>query len=97
MGLFDLINVEHDCYNCGSTLSNYQTKALDSCLVEYKLGDTIDLFDLEIIIGSFDIHDYCNNCNYQIEGSAYIKDKIIWRVTEKRNEKEVVIAEYTPS
>ena len=97
MGLFDIINVKHDCYGCGSVMPNYQTKALDSCLVEYKLGDPIDLYDLEIIIGSFDIQDYCENCSLQIDGKGYIKDNILWRVTEQRDEREVVVAEYTPS
>ena len=97
MGLFDTINVEHDCHNCNYTLDHYQTKALDSCMIEYKLGDKIELADLEVVIGSFEIHDFCTSCSTSISGRGYVKDQILWRVTEYREGEEVVVAEYLPS
>ena len=56
MGLFDTILVEHPCQTCGEKLSDYQTKALDPSMNEYRLGDKIESPDLEIVIGSFEIY-----------------------------------------
>ncbi len=94
--MFDTVEVEHTC-TCGEKLSDYQTKALGNILETYRLGEKIEIPDLEIVIGSFEIHDYCSNCQRSIEGKAYIKDGLLWRVAEmdeKGNEK--VVKEYVP-
>ncbi|MBI4979965.1 hypothetical protein HZC30_00235 [Candidatus Woesearchaeota archaeon] len=96
MGMFDTIEVAHTC-TCGEKLPDYQTKALGNVLVVYRLGEKVVVPDLEIVIGSFEIHGHCSNCHRSIEGKAYIKDGLLWRVVEmdeKGNEK--VVVEYVP-
>lgn len=97
MGLFDTIEVEHTC-TCGEKLPDYQTKALGNILSVYRLGMKVEIPDLEIIIGSFEIHDYCPQCKKSVEGRAYVKDGLLWRVTEKDEKgKEKIVKEYVPT
>jgi len=92
--MFDAVEVEHTCI-CGEKHPDYQTKALGNNLEVYRLGEKVIVPDLEIIIGSFEIHDYCSNCKRSIEGKAYIKDGLLWRVTEiDEKGSEKVVAEY---
>jgi hypothetical protein len=96
MGMFDTIEVAHTC-TCGEKQPDYQTKVLGNLLEIYRLGEKIEIPDLEIVIGSFEIHDYCSNCQKSIEGKAYIKDGLLWRVAEMDDKgKEKVVAEYVP-
>ncbi|MEK6846255.1 MAG: hypothetical protein AABY26_05825 [Nanoarchaeota archaeon] len=97
MGLFDTIEVEHTCI-CGKLHADYQTKALGNVLEVYRLGEKVEIPDLEIVIGSFEIHDYCSNCQRSIEGKAYIKDGLLWRVAERDEKgKEIMVGEYLPN
>ena len=63
----------------------------------YQLGDKIENSDLDIVIGSFEIHDYCLSCKTSIEGRAYIRDGLLAKVVEfDEKRKEVLIGEYKP-
>ncbi len=64
----------------------------------YRLGQKVEVPDLEIVIGSFRIHDYCSNCKRSIEGKAYVKDGLLWRVVEMDEKgKEKIVKEYVPT
>ncbi len=97
MGLFDTILVPHRCRTCGEEQPDYQTKALDRALDEYRLGDVIKIPNIDITVGSFEIHDFCSKCHTWIEGKAYVRNGLLIKIVEYDAEgKEVLIAEYTP-
>ncbi len=94
--MFDTIEIRHTC-SCGSVLEDYQTKVLGNILETYRLGQKVEIPELTIIVGSFEIHDYCSNCQKTIEGRAYIKDQLLARITEiEPDRSEKLIAEYVP-
>ena len=97
--MFDTIEVTHACSNCEEQLQDYQTKALDNLGDRYQLGDSVNRNPdrRTIIIGSFEIYDYCSGCTTRIEGRAYVKDGLLSKVVEFDEQGiEKVIAEYVP-
>ncbi len=75
MGLFDEVKAKFRCPECGYSERErvWQTKALDRFLKTYEVGDELDLKELNIEKGSFEIHEHCPECDSYI--SAYIKIK----------------------
>lgn len=51
MGIFDTIEVAHTC-TCGKLYADYKTHALGNVLETYRLGERLNIPDLEIVIGS---------------------------------------------
>jgi len=73
MGMFDEVKAEFKCPECGHSENErvWQTKALDSFLETYEVGDEINIRELNIEKGSIEIHEICPECDNHI--SAYIK------------------------
>lgn len=80
--MFDELLVEHVCPTCKSILPDYQTKALECSLAKYALGDKIDMPDVHIVEGDFEIHDYCVDCETGMHGRAYVKEGKIHKITQ---------------
>lgn len=66
MGMFDWVEYEETkCYNCGGSITEYQSKGADCNL------DTIGPCDVDYFYG------YCNECNtmnnYEVERVCMVK------------------------
>ena len=63
MGMFDYVNYEADCIECGSTLRGWQTKSTKCCM------DTVEVWQVDNM--------YCNcaKCGtwneYEVEADTY--------------------------
>ncbi len=76
MGMFDEVKAKFRCPECGYSESEFvwQTKALDKILKTYEIGDQVDLRELNIEKGSFEIHKHCPECDNYISGYIKIED-----------------------
>lgn len=84
MGVFDSVDVEHNCPKCDAPMSQYQTKHLDCYMRVYRLGDAVKTEKLQK--GSnfdFDLYDFCEPCGIMIEGTGVVRDSMLREVREK--------------
>jgi len=92
MGIYDTLEVKHDCPYCGIKLDSYQTKVLENTRHVYKLGDSISTEELKITEGEFNIIDSCTECDEFINARAIVEEGVISKIVEKRKGIETVVA-----
>jgi len=76
MGMFDNVKARFKCPECGYSEKErvWQTKALDSFLETYEVGDEINIRELNIEKGSIEIHEHCPECDSYISAHIKIED-----------------------
>lgn len=76
MGMFDNVKAKFNCPECGHSEDDFvwQTKALDRILETYEVGDEVNIRELNIEKGSFEIHELCPECDSYISGYIHIEN-----------------------
>jgi len=61
--MFDYVILPFKCPKCGyaENVHDWQTKAMDNCLVRYKAGYHISIPTAEINTGAIRVHAICQN------------------------------------
>ncbi|KKN10865.1 hypothetical protein LCGC14_1032410 [marine sediment metagenome] len=62
MGLFDTFSIPAKCTNCGTMITDWQTKELDCLMNNFQLGDRINRIDPIGVYG--DCANVGNNLNW---------------------------------
>lgn len=77
MGMFDIFFIDIKCPKCREVSKEveFQTKSLDNCMREFRVGDRLILNDLEIVYGYINnATGECPKCNTHLKGEIRIVD-----------------------
>ncbi|MCE7735558.1 MAG: hypothetical protein GPJ54_11815 [Candidatus Heimdallarchaeota archaeon] len=88
MGMFDTVEEDGNCWDCGAIIPSWQTKQLYSLMDVYKRGDRMPLHPNHKYLM---IYSYCSGKKEYSKDSSV---KVLWKGCGKANDAICILDEY---